>query len=136
MPAWSLSGSMLLALTAPAVGDRVASPSRGKEPLRIVDIAPRGTYGVPAQPSPDVRTGLATADRPVVNRDHRFDRPPMNTVSPAGDPQADSVRALLRDRRAKRGGADARVEWRLSGGGSDLGIGGGLARAVGNLLHD
>lgn len=130
MPAWSLPGPILLTLAAPAGGDRDASQVRLP---RIADVAPpEGREGPIA-----TRLRLDPATEVVARHDRRSDRLAVAAPTVIRDPQADSVRALLRDRLARRAGAiDARVEWRLSGAGSDVGLGGGLARMVDTLLHD
>ena len=125
MPAWSLSGSILLALAAPGGGDR-AIGARSKLPFRITTIARPLAYRLPP-PSLAVRaTGLTNPAR-----EQRLRRSVTAARLPIFDPQADSVRALLKDRLARRGGGlDGRVELRLTGDGSDVGLRGGVGRIV------
>ena len=139
MPAWSLSGSLLLVLAAPAVGDRGTAPERVRG--KADGVVLHNAYRMPGARQPvalvvdDVRT-LSTSQRDL-SRDRRVLPTSAAAALPVIDPANESVRLLLRDRMARRPGAlDARVEWRLTGSGSDLGLGGGLARIVGTLLHD
>ena len=135
MPAWSLSGSILLAVAAPPVGGGKASVSRSsmsatKPVVRVIDAVRTMAYRLPA-------ATLSTTDRSRLTRDRRLDR----VLSPAklaiADPQAVSVSNALRDRSARKGGPLSRgLEWRLDGNGSDLGFGGGLKRIVDAVLDD
>lgn len=128
MPAWSLSGSLLLMLVAPAAGDRGTSTVKTKVPLRVTRIVPPIAYRLPAHTA-------ALIQSPSTVRDRRLDPALSVARAPIRDVGGDSVRNQLRDRMARRGGAlDGRVEFRLTGDGGDVGLGGGLARVVDAVL--
>lgn len=131
MPAWSLSGPILLALTAQAGGDRGTPIVRSGAPLGIVDIARGASYRLPDGRAVDTRL-----PPPADKHSRRLDRTAGSPRLPIVDPQGDTVRTLLRDRLARRGGGlDGRIEWRLRGARSDLGLGGGLARVIDTMLR-
>lgn len=120
MPVGSLSGAVLMLVAAPAAADQAV-------PVTRVAIA---AYRLPtARP-------LAAMLR-IDARQPRSDRVDAAVRPSVRDPQAECVTSLLRDRMARRGGAlDAKVEWRLTGDRSDLGLAGGLARVVDTILHE
>ncbi len=135
MPAWSLSGSLLLLAVAPAAGGGEKTVAKSRPAWRAVDITAHSPYRMPSAPTAGP-VDFSTDDAKVT-RIRSTDRVPGALRPVTDDPHASSIRALLRDRRARRGGAlDARVEWRLSGSGSDLGLGGGLKRVVDTILND
>ena len=126
-----------MALVTPAVGGRPASAAVARAPLPVIQPPRRMAYRLPIARQAPAPTLAAARDYLSAARDSRFDRPVTTARPPIRDPQADCVRTLLKDRMARGGGAlDARVQWRLTGGGSDVGLGGGLARVVDTILHD